>query len=224
MSPARSRIAIVEDHTLLAESVGLALSAEGLEVGVADLSDETAVLASISPDSSLLVLLDLDLGAPIVDGASLVPSMTAAGARVLVVTGVADPLRIAAALEAGAIGYVEKNAPFEVLLDTVLRAAAGEQVMADNDRQTMLASLRRHRSARREELAPFSSLTPRERAVLAKLTAGQSVEAIAADWVVSSATVRTQVRAVLTKLGVRSQLAAVAKARAAGWSSEHEAR
>jgi DNA-binding NarL/FixJ family response regulator len=82
----------------------------------------------------------------------------------------------------------------------------------------MLAALRRHRSFVTEQTAPFEQLSLREKDVLRELIAGKSVEMIARDWVVSIATVRTQVRGVLTKLGVNSQLAAVAKAGAAGWS------
>src|SRR4051812_6662859 len=56
------RVAIVEDHVLLAQTVGLALRAEGIEAVHGDLSGEAALLASLSPDPGLLVILDLDLG------------------------------------------------------------------------------------------------------------------------------------------------------------------
>ena len=72
-------------------------------------------------------------------------------------------------------------------------------------------------------MLPFLTLTQREREVLTELTRGKSVDCIANEWVVSEATVRTQVRGVLTKLDVRSQLAAVAKARSAGWTVDGEA-
>jgi DNA-binding NarL/FixJ family response regulator len=213
----RSRIAIVEDHALLAETVGLALGAEGLDVTVADLSDTAAALSSANAGNDTVVLLDLELGPPIHDGTKLVAPLTAAGASVIVVSGVGDRVRVAAALEAGAIGYVPKDTPFGDLLDTVLLASRGENVFDDNARHAMLADLRTHRAARQRVVAPFEQLTPRERAVLGELCAGNSVETIATEWVVSTATVRTQVRGVLTKLDVNSQLAAVAKARAAGW-------
>lgn len=216
--PQRTRLALVEDHTLLAESVGLALAAEGLDVVVADLTSPDALHASLAADPTLLVLLDLDLGGAIGDGTDLIPGLVAAGAAVLVVSGVRDRIRIAAALEAGAIGFLPKDEPFEVLLDTALRAAASERVLDQNERHTLLAELRAHRAQSRQQFAPFERLTPREQEVLRELTAGKSVESIAADSFVSTATVRTQVRGVLTKLDVRSQLAAVAKARAAGWT------
>jgi DNA-binding NarL/FixJ family response regulator len=212
---ARSRIVIVEDHRLLAETVGLALQIEGHDVLVADLENELSLLGSVAPDRDTLVLLDLDLG-PLGDSTRLIPAFVRAGATVLVVTGVRERVRLAAALEAGAVGYLAKDAPFDELLNTMLRAASGESVIEANARYELLAELRSHRSAERDRHAPFESLTARERQVLAALSDGKSVEAIASEWVVSTATVRTQVRGILTKLDVNSQLAAVAKARAAG--------
>jgi DNA-binding NarL/FixJ family response regulator len=212
-----ARVAIVEDHALLAESVGLALRAEGFDVVHGDLAGEEALLESLRPDAALLVILDLELGKPIGDGVTLIPPLREAGARVLVVSGSRDVMRIAAAVECGAIGYVGKDQPFEVLLQTVLRAVAGQTVFDSFERQELLNQLRRHRAEESRRLGPFRTLTPKESQVLDALSAGRSVERIATEWVVSEATVRTQVRGVLNKLDVRSQLAAVAKARAAGW-------
>jgi DNA-binding NarL/FixJ family response regulator len=211
----RTRITIVEDHRLLAETVGLALQVEGHEVVIADLSNELTLIGSVAADDSTLILLDLDLG-PLGDATRFIPQFVGSGAAVLVVTGAHDRTRLAMTLEAGAVGFLAKDAPFDQLLDAVLRAAAGDAVIEANERYQLLAELRSHRSAERDRHAPFESLTNRERQVLTALSEGKSVEAIASEWVVSTATVRTQVRGILTKLGVNSQLAAVAKARAAG--------
>ena len=212
---ARTRIVIVEDHRLLAETVGLALQVEGHDVGFGDLENELSLVGSVAPDAQTLVLLDLDLG-ELGDATRLIPTFVHAGAAVLMVTGVRDRVRLAATLEAGAIGFLAKDAPFDGLLETIKRAAAGESVIDPNVRYQLLAELRDHRSSERKRHAPFESLTNREREVLAALATGKSVETIASEWVVSTATVRTQVRGILTKLDVNSQLAAVAKARAAG--------
>lgn len=216
MTTGKSRIVIVEDHRLLAETVGLALQVEGHEVLIADLTDEDTLTTSVGADDSTLVLLDLDLG-DLGDATRFIPAFVKAGAAVLVVSGVRDRMRLAATLEAGAVGFMAKDAPFDDLLETIKRAAAGGSVIDVNDRQQLLVDLRAHRSAERDRHAPFESLTTRERQVLEALSAGKSVESIASEWVVSTATVRTQVRGILTKLDVNSQLAAVAKARASGW-------
>jgi DNA-binding NarL/FixJ family response regulator len=210
------RVVIVEDHALLADTVGLALGAEGLDVDVAPLTGMGDVVERVRGQAPCLTMLDLDLGS-LGDGVDLVPDLVAAGADVLVVTGDHDPVRLASALAAGAVGYVTKDASFDVLVDTITRASAGEPVIDANARQELLAGLRRARAERDRTLAPFDSLTPRERDVLQAIADGKTAESIAAEWVVSVATVRTQVRGVLTKLDCTSQLAAVAKARRAGW-------
>jgi DNA-binding NarL/FixJ family response regulator len=212
-----TRVALVEDHVLLAQSLGFALRAEGLEVLTGDLTGEAQLFDSVAPDATTLVLLDLDLGDPLVDGVELIPGLRACGAQVLVVTGTTERLRIAAAIEVGALGYVAKQQPLDELLHNVLAVVNGECVLGECERQELLADLRQHRAEQQRQFAPFRSLTPKETQVLTELAAGKSVENIATAWVVSEATVRTQVRGVLTKLDVRSQLAAVAKARTVGW-------
>jgi DNA-binding NarL/FixJ family response regulator len=211
----RTRVVIVEDHRLLAETVGLALQVEGHDVVIADLSNELSLIGSIAADDTTLILLDLDLG-ELGDATRFIPHLVSSGAAVLVVTGVRERARLAATIEAGAVGYLAKDAPFDLLLDTVKRAASEESVIDPNERYQLLAELRGHRASERDRQAPFESLTAREGQVLAALGTGKSVEVIASEWVVSTATVRSQVRGILTKLDVNSQLAAVAKARAAG--------
>jgi DNA-binding NarL/FixJ family response regulator len=213
------RVLIVDDHELLAESLRLTLSAEGFEVQVPSVSPAAVHAAAIEspPD---VVLLDLDLGVVGGDGAALVEGLAVGGARVIVVSGTPDKLRIAACVESGAIGYVSKAAPLDELLEAVRAAARGNAIMTDAARLDLLAELRRARAERREALAPFEDLTGRERFVLAQVIDGRSAAEIATTAYVSEATVRTQIRAVLGKLGVRSQLAAVAAARRIGWDPE----
>jgi DNA-binding NarL/FixJ family response regulator len=84
-------------------------------------------------------------------------------------------------------------------------------------RQHLVNELRCAREHERAEREPFDRLTSREQQVLNALADGRSVACIAEDWFVSEATVRSQVRGVLLKLGVSSQLEAVARATKAGW-------
>ena len=81
----------------------------------------------------------------------------------------------------------------------------------------MLDELRIERAGQRTTLSRFERLTAREREVLAALVDGLSPEEMAAAQYVALTTVRSQIRAVLQKLGVHSQLAAVACANRAGW-------
>lgn len=210
---------IVEDHELLAQSLGVALAAEGLDVELAVLSGGADVVAQAGTVGAEVVLLDLDLGVDRSSGEALVPGLTALGAKVVVVSAATDPLRLGTCLELGAAGVLSKSRPFEDVLTAVLAAAAGRPVMRDDERQELLARMRKARAADRDRLAPFERLTRRESEVLALLMQGCNADAIAKQFVVSDATVRTQVRGVLTKLGVTSQLAAVAEAFRVGWTS-----
>ena len=234
-SPQPLRVLLIDDHRLLAQAIAVALRLRDVDVEVADLVHPKQLIAEVHANPPDLVLLDLNLGeglraAPggrdgggqhpgLVDGATLVRPLTEAGARVLVVTGSTDRCWQATALEAGAAGVASKSEPLEDLVATVVKAARGDEVMPTQERTQLLAELRAARARRERTQVPFRRLTARERQVLHALARGKSVTTISREWVVSEATVRSQVRGVLTKLGVSSQLEAVALALQAGWLS-----
>lgn len=209
-------VMVVEDHGLLAQSLRLALTAEGMTVCVPPL-DPVEILAMADREKPHVVLLDLELGPLGGDGSALIEPLSLSGARVIVVTGASDRVRLGGCLESGAHGVLSKQAPLDELVGVVRRAALGDEVLRDADRQKLLAELRTTRAARRQEMAPLESLTPREQHVLGALMEGLTAAEIARSAVVSEATVRTQIRGILTKLGVRSQLAAVSLAQRVHW-------
>jgi DNA-binding NarL/FixJ family response regulator len=209
-------VLVVEDHALLAQSLVIALNAEGCRARVADLIDPATLLRQVRSDRPGVVLLDLDLGA-LGDGVRLVQPLTELGARVLVVSGTTDRLRLAETVEKGAVGFLSKTVPFEQLLSTVLDVVAQRPVLSTPRRYELIAELRSARVARSKSLAPFKLLTPRERTVLSALAQGDRADTIAATAFLSEATVRSQIRGVLAKLGVKSQLEAVALAWTVGW-------
>jgi DNA-binding NarL/FixJ family response regulator len=133
------------------------------------------------------------------------------------VTGVTERARLGACIEAGALGVVGKAGGFDMLVEAVRRAIDGVPILGEDERQALLHEARHRRRDDQERLAPFGALSPREQAVLVRLLAGEPAEIIADRSYVSVATVRSHIRAVLLKLGVNSQLAAVALAREAGW-------
>jgi len=211
------RLLIVEDHELLAGTLAFMLRQRGLEVQTIMGPDHEAIIATARRMAPVLVLLDLELGPALGSGRDLVGPLVEAGARVVMMTGVTDRARLAACVEAGAFGILEKTGAFADLVAAVGRAAAGEELLTDNERQELLAELRTQRVAEHARLAPFATLTTREEEVLSHIIAGETAETIAAGSFVSLATVRTQIRSILLKLGVKSQLAAVVLARDAGW-------
>lgn len=215
----RIRVLLVEDHQLMAQSLRAALESEGMDVLLCPLDDAETALAFAAQHQPQVVLLDLLLRGDLPDGQVLVEPLTALGCQVVVVSGTEDRLRLARAVEAGAVGVVGKSEDFDVLLAAVQDAAALQELLSPEQRTALLVELHRQRQEDADRLAPFRSLTPRERDVLAALAEGQSAAAIARATFVSEATVRSQIRSVLAKLDVNSQLEAVAAARRAGWSA-----
>jgi two-component system nitrate/nitrite response regulator NarL len=211
------RLVIVEDHQLLATALALSLRLEGLDVVTVAGPTTDVVVDTVRRLAPVLVLLDLDLGPPLGSGLDLVQLLTEVGGRVVMMTGVVDRARLGGCIEAGAVGVVSKTDGFDKLVDAIRRAVAGEELLSPHQRHMLLGELQDGRRADTRRIAPFVALSPREQAVLAGLVAGESAETIAGLSYVSLATVRSQIQSILSKLGVKSQLAAVALAREARW-------
>lgn len=208
-----ARVLVVEDHPLLAESLRICLDGAGHTTTVAPVDGPEAVLAAASEAQPDVVLLDVDLGEGIGDGVVLVEPLAAMGATVVVVSGTTEPARVGAFVERGAAGFVHKGRSLDELQAAVVRALDGRPLLSDAERR----ALRQDLEAARRRLAPFDRLSPREADVLVRLMDGRSVAEIAASAYVSEGTVRSQIRSILVKLGVNSQLQAVGAARRAGW-------
>ncbi|MCW2719863.1 response regulator transcription factor [Pseudonocardia sp.] len=208
-------VLIIDDHELVGTSLMLSLRSEGLVAhwcGTAGGAD--AILAEARGLSPGLALLDLDLGrdrrGAVLDGVRLVAPLVAAGWRVMILSGSGDHVRIGGALADGAVAWLPKNAPFPALLRSARAAADGREVMAPERRQKLIDLFHEQSSVRAELHSKIDKLTQREREVLAELAQGHRAQAVADRFVVSLATVRTQIRAILVKLEVSSQLEAVA--------------
>lgn len=211
-----SRLVMVEDHGLIAETVSSALRSRGHHVHVVDargIDDIVGAVVAVDPD---LVLLDLDLGAGR-DALEVLPELVRDGTPVVMVTGVTDPVRLARCVRAGAVGIVDKGQAFDQLIGAVTEALEHERLLTPHQREEHLDVLRRHEAQERERLAPFERLSGREADVLRALSRGRSVEEVARANHLALTTVRTHVRGILRKLGVSSQLAATALARESGW-------
>ena len=214
-----ANVLVVEDHRMVADNLALALRAHGHVPVVATTFDHDAVLEARAAHDATVVVLDLQLG-PDASGRPLVAPLTEAGALVIVVSGVTDSEELAACASLGAVAVVGKSEPFERLVDVVTTVIDGRDGFRRGEREELLADARRARAERDARLEPFRRLTAREKTVLRLLVRGLQAEAIAERSYVSLATVRSQIRSVLVKLGVNSQLAAVAMASAAGWDGD----
>jgi DNA-binding NarL/FixJ family response regulator len=214
---AEPSILIVDDHELLAQTLALALRGRGHQADVVVVDAVDAIVATVRERKPDLVLLDLELGKELGPSTPLIPALRETGAVVLVLTGVTDRVALAETLEAGAVGVVAKSQAFDDVVDVIERVLEGQAAMRAGERENLLDALRASRSADKARLAPFASLTDREAAVLAGLLAGKTAEQVAEEAFVAVTTVRSQIRGVLRRLGVNSQLQAVALAREAGW-------
>lgn len=213
------RVTVVDDHSLFAETLVIALRGEGIQAQSVVPRDDvsTAKLArSIEQTHPHLVLLDLDLGVGR-DGTSLVPSLVGSGVTVAVVTGTSSAARQGEALASGASTVIHKSVPFSMIIEVVSRLRAGRAVMNRDRRAELVQIHRESMAAQRQVRERFDQITRREAEVLGLLMAGHQVSEIARTRFVSESTVRTQVKSILAKLEVSSQLAAVGLAYQVGW-------
>lgn len=211
-------VVIVDDHCLLAQGLAFTLGQQGVDVITMAVPDERRLVDLVGERAPCLVLVDLAFEGAATAGADLIEPLVAAGATVLVLTGSTDRALLGTCLERGAIGIASKAEDYEQLLEQIARALRGEPPMAATERVELLVEAQQARAAEQRRRAPFERLSPREREVLDRLAHGEAADTIASTTFVSLATVRTQIQAILRKLQVGSQLAAVALVHEAGWS------
>jgi len=216
-----TQVVLVEEEVLLAESLTLAVAAQGFAVTSlkpsAGASDRAAFAASIAALHPRVVVLDLDLSS-VEDGMKLVSLLSRDDCVVVAMTSAEDRTRRGHALARGAQVVLPKSAGLRRVLETLRGAVAGEQLTNDEERRELIEHWRQSRLREDGHQARLDLLTPRESQVLAQLASGKRVSDIARDSQVSRTTVRTQVRSILVKLKVNSQIAAVALVRDLGWN------
>jgi two-component system nitrate/nitrite response regulator NarL len=204
-------VVLVDDHRAVLCGLEWVINAERPAmsvVGTATTMDEACrVCADLRPD---VVLLDLDLGGE--DGAAAIPKLVANGrTAVLVLTGVRDPERHQAAIIAGARGVVLKEADAEHMVKAIRKVHAGEIWLDRRSTQQVLSKLagQAHPAAATPLDALVASLTPREREIIAALSAnaGASAQEVAAALGISGHTLRNHLTTIYDKLGVSSRLA-----------------
>ena len=213
------KVLIIEDHALFAESLQLALNLEGYDVEclpVSQVGGAQGVLAAVGRIRPRIVLLDLDLGG-VGDGVRLITPMVKAGIEVVVVTASSDRARWGECLHWGARKVLSKSQQLNEILATVRRINQGFPVIDREEREALINYGHEQGLERVALQRRLALLTPREETVLGELMRGRTVRDISTSSFVSEATVRTQVKAILSKLEVSSQLAAVGLANSAGW-------
>ncbi|MEI5585133.1 MULTISPECIES: response regulator transcription factor [unclassified Agromyces] len=201
------RLVLSDDHPVVRAGMRALLEAEPdlAVVGEASTAEEAVSLAT-TPGVDL-VLMDLQFPGRLqgVDATRRIRS-TPGTPRVLVLTNYDTDADILGAIEAGASGYLLKDAPPGELVAAIRAAAAGESALAPAVASRLDASQR----------SADQRLTVREAEVLALVAAGSTNREIGQSLFLSEATVKSHLVHIFTKLGVGSRTAAVAKARELG--------
>jgi len=203
LEPLPIRLLIVDDHPVVRDGLrGMFAGDPDFEV-VAEAANGTEALARARAFHPDVVLMDLRM--PEMDGVSAIRAMSEGGvvARVLVLTTYDTDGDVLAAIEAGATGYLLKDAPRQELLRAVRAAARGEGVLSPAVTSRLLDQVRQ---------PPRDSVSDRELEVLQLVARGFNNREAAAHLFISEATVKTHLLHIYTKLGVNDRAAAVAEA------------
>jgi len=188
------RVAIVDDHAVvragLEQVIALADDIELVGSGI-DGTEAEDIAGRLEPD---VVLMDLSM--PGLDGIEATKRVLAArpGTQVLVLTSFSDRDSILKALDAGACGYLLKDAEPDELLRAIRAAARGEAPLSPRAAQALL-------SARREP-SPVAALSEREQEVLSLVAAGMANKQIAQRLGISEKTVKAHLTRVFREIGV----------------------
>lgn len=206
------RLLLADDHPVVRAGLRALFSAEADMAVTAETGTAEEAVALAAAGGIDVVLMDLQFtGAPLtgtLQGAEATRRVRSrpGAPRVLVLTNYDTDADILGAIEAGASGYLLKDAPPAELIAAVRAAAAGESALAP-----AIASRLDTRTR-----VPETRLSLREAEVLSLVAAGRSNRQIGQDLFLSEATVKSHLVHIFTKLGVGSRTSAVAAARAAG--------
>lgn len=215
-----TRVVMADQHTLLAESLGVVLELRRYEVRVVPLPPGPVLAEEVLPRLRALrpdvLLLEADLG-PTRVGLALIAPMVELGTAVIVVTDSVDEAHWGECLLHGACTVLPKSASLATVVSAVRRAGDHEPVLDGTERDRLVDLHRSRPGQPTADRLLLATLSPQEGQVLRLMMTGRTVAEISRVRVVAEATVRTQVRSINAKLHVRSQLAAVAAARRAGW-------
>jgi two-component system response regulator DesR len=199
-----TRILLAEDQGMMRDALATLLRLEPDFKVVAEVGRGDEVVPAAVSHTPDVALLDIEL--PVLSGldAAVALRTRLPDCRVLILTTFARPGYLRRALEAGASGFLIKDAPVEELAAAIRRVLAGEKVI---DPGLAVAALS----------AGPSPLTDRERDVLAAAVDGATVADIAGTLHLSESTVRNYLSSAIGKTGTRNRIEAARAARAHGW-------
>ena len=209
------RVLIVDDHTVVRKGLQSLLSADKYDIQVVgdagDGNQAVEMALALQPD---VILMDLHM--PRKSGLEAIQEITQQGlaTRILVLTSFGEDERVAAALQAGALGYLLKDSSPDELVSAIHAVAMGHLSLPQQLSHAILGVQRPASSAPPE--SPLAELTARELDVLRCLAGGASNKEIASQLSVSLTTARTHVSSILRKLNLENRTQAALFAREQG--------
>ena len=213
-------VIVADDQSAVREGLVLLLGTlPGITVAgqAADGNAAVDLVAAVRPQVALM-----DLNMPGCDGVEATRRIAAdhPGTRVVVLTTYADDESIIGALQAGALGYLTKDATRAEIGRAVVAAAAGQAVLDPAVQQRLLSAATRAGGPAAGPAGPAGDgeLTPREAEVLRLIAGGQSNREIARSLFVSEATVKTHVNRIFAKTGARDRAQAIRYAYTRGYA------
>lgn len=208
------RLIIIDDHPLFREGVAYTLQAQPDFDVIAQgesLEDAVRLARECAPD---IALLDINIsGGGITAAAAITTTMPAV--KVIMLTASTDEDDLAAAMQAGARGYILKGVAARELVGIVRSVSMGQGYVAPSLAAGLLA---RSSGRRPENVDPLAGLTEREREVLEQVAAGLSNKEVGQRLHLSEKTVKHYMTLVMEKLGVRNRTEAALVARESGHS------
>ena len=206
MSGAPVRVALADDQALVRAGLRALLERHGIVI-VFEADSGTTLLEQLASLPVDVILSDIRM--PGLDGIEALTALRARGdtTPVLLLTTFDDSDLLLRATDAGAQGFLLKDAAPEDLRDAIARVAAGETLLQPVSTEPVRARYRFH-----DDNAPRETFTEREVAILRLLAGGYSNKEIARSLFLAEGTVKNYVSAILEKLGTRDRTRAVLKA------------
>ncbi|KPN16928.1 LuxR family transcriptional regulator [Xanthomonas sp. Mitacek01] len=200
------RVALADDQALVRAGLRALLERQGIAI-VFEADSGTALLAQLATQPVDVVLSDIRM--PGMDGIEALTALRARGdtTPVLLLTTFDDSDLLLRATDAGAQGFLLKDAAPEDLRDAIARVAAGETLLQPVSTEPVRARYRFH-----DDSAPTETFSEREVAILRLLAGGYSNKEIARSLFLAEGTVKNYVSTILEKLGTRDRTRAVLKA------------
>jgi DNA-binding NarL/FixJ family response regulator len=210
------KVVLVDDQALFREGLRTLLSTRSDIAVVGEGADGAQAITRVGETQPAVVLMDLQM--PVMDGVRATAKLRDRHpeVRVLVLTTFDDEGNVFGALRAGAAGYLLKDVSLDTLVSAIQAAARGECFLQSTVTGTVVDAVTRMMTAGPTASALVLPLSPREREILALVSAGASNKEIADRLCLAEGTVKNHITNILVKLDVRDRTQAALRARSLG--------